>query len=382
MSKKIFFWSPMLGNVGTIKATTNSIEALLDNSDHKLFILNVFGEFSFYNLENKNFKKLNIFPFLSFLPKTGYFSKFCIYFFSFLSFPYLFYYVYKIRPQIIYSSLVGYIPLVLKIFFKDLKVFNSIQGYPRFNYLRKKIWKYLYIKSDLIITMTDNTAQKLKNNFSEFKEIKQICNPVIDTKVFNQSSEKINSKYTYIFLKKFCFISIGRLTRQKNFSELLKAFVKLREKLGSKYFDKNISLLILGSGEDEKNLKKYIFKNELNNIHFLGFQNNPFNFLKSSNFYISTSLWEDPGHTLIEAASLKIPIISSDCPSGPREFFNSNNSFVYKSGNVDMLTEILLSLTSEENYNSLNLNSKIENAQKLSSKFSKKEYYLSLKDHL
>ena len=47
-----------------------------------------------------------------------------------------------------------------------------------------------------------------------------------------------------------------------------------------------------------------------------------------------------------------------------------------------MLTEILLSLTSEENYNSLNLNSKIENAQKLSSKFSKKEYYLSLKDHL
>ena len=120
----------------------------------------------------------------------------------------------------------------------------------------------------------------------------------------------------------------------------------------------------------------------IKNIHFLGFQNNPFNFLRSSDFYISTSLWEDPGHTLIEAASLKVPIISSDCPSGPREFFNSNNSFVYKSGNIDMLTEILFSLTSEENNNSLNLNSKIDNAQKLSNKFSKEEYFLSLKDYL
>ena len=51
--KKIFFWSPMLGNVGTIKATINSIESILDNSHHEIFILNVFGEFSFYRNESK-----------------------------------------------------------------------------------------------------------------------------------------------------------------------------------------------------------------------------------------------------------------------------------------------------------------------------------------
>ena len=65
--------------------------------------------------------------------------------------------------------------------------------------------------------MTDNTAEKLKNNFSKFKKIKQICNPIIDSKVFNLSTEKIDLKYGNIFLKKFCFISIGRLTRQKKF---------------------------------------------------------------------------------------------------------------------------------------------------------------------
>ena len=61
------------------------------------------------------------------------------------------------------------------------------------------------------------------------------------------------------------------------------------------YFDEKVNLLILGNGEDEKFFKKYAIKNNLKNIHFLGFQNNPFNFLRSSDFYISTSLWEDPG---------------------------------------------------------------------------------------
>ena len=55
-------------------------------------------------------------------------------------------------------------------------------------------------------------------------------------------------------------------------------------------------------------------------MKFLGYQENPFNILKNANLYISTSLWEDPGHTLIEASALNVPIITSKCPSGPFEF--------------------------------------------------------------
>ena len=45
--------------------------------------------------------------------------------------------------------------------------------------------------------------------------------------------------------------------------------------------------------------------------------------------YISTSLWEDPGHTLIEASALNVPIITSKCPSGPFEFYDKTNVVTY-----------------------------------------------------
>ena len=95
---------------GTIKATTNSIEAILENSDHKIFILNVFVNFIL--TKNENFKKLNIFPFLTFLPRYDIFKNYI--FFLYFSVSFLLYY--KIKPEIIYSSLVGYIPLILKFF--------------------------------------------------------------------------------------------------------------------------------------------------------------------------------------------------------------------------------------------------------------------------
>ena len=381
-NKKIFFWAPMLGNVGTIKATINSIESILEETDYKVYILNVFGEFSFYEKNNINLKKLNIFRFLKFFPKTGILSKFCIYFFSFLSFPFLFYYLFKYRPNILHASLVGYIPLISKIFFRNLKVFNSIQGYPRFNLLRKLIWKTLYTKSDLIITMTENTKKKLIQSLGDIKHIKTILNPVIDNKIYIKSEKKIDKKFEMIFYNKISFISIGRLTRQKNYIELLKAFEIFQKKFDINFVKENLTLVIIGEGEDLFKLKKFVKDQNILNVYFLGFQDNPFNLLKYSNFYVSSSLWEDPGHTLIEAAALKIPIITSDCPSGPKEFFNMNNSFVYRSGNYKQLSEILLKITNNINNKDLNINQKIISSFELSKKFTKKKFYEGLRNYL
>ena len=82
-NKKIFFWAPMLGNVGTIKATINSIESILDETDYKVYVLNVFGEFSFYENNNINLKKLNIFRFLKFFLKQAFYLNFVFIFFHF-----------------------------------------------------------------------------------------------------------------------------------------------------------------------------------------------------------------------------------------------------------------------------------------------------------
>ena len=66
----------------------------------------------------------------------------------------------------------------------------------------------------------------------------------------------------------------------------------------------------------------------------LGFKKNPYNYLSRSKLYISTSLWEEPGHTLLEAGYLNIPILSSNCPNGPDEIIqNKFNGLKYTLGN-------------------------------------------------
>ena len=101
--------------------------------------------------------------------------------------PPFFYYVYKLKPSIIICNLVGYLPLVLKLFNKKIKIFNSIQGYPRFSFVRKILWNLLYVKSDLLITMTELTKNKIRNQFPDIKNITKINNPVIDDSLFKKS---------------------------------------------------------------------------------------------------------------------------------------------------------------------------------------------------
>lgn len=369
-SNNIFIWSPMTSHVGTIMATMGMVRSLNDISkfNTKIFLINVFGEFNFLK-NNKDFNLLNIFSKLNF-PKTGIISKISIYLFSIFAFPWLFYLVIKYKPRIIFTCLVGYIPSLLKFFFKDLKIINSIQGYPRLNFFRSIIWKYTYKKSDCLIAMTNKTRNYLIEilNLNEKKIIK-IDNPIISRKIKNLSNEKIDDQDLYIFKKKV-FCSIGRLTRQKNYLELIKGFSNFSKRNGE-----NTNLIILGNGEDEKKLKKFIRDQNIKNCFLLGFKTNPYRYLSKSKLYICSSLWEEPGHTLIEAGYLNIPVLSSNCPNGPDELIQHNhNGLKYRMNNFKDLENKLIEF---ENLTENELFQIKINMKKLSSNFT--EFYFSKK---
>lgn len=109
-------------------------------------------------------------------------------------------------------------------------------------------------------------------------------------------------------------IACGRLEKQKDYPTLLRAVRYL--------WDRNspIRLLILGEGGQEESLKQYCSELELvDAVEFLGFQPNPYAYFSQSNIFVLSSEWEGFGNVLVEALAAGLPIVSTDCPAGPRE---------------------------------------------------------------
>ena len=112
----------------------------------------------------------------------------------------------------------------------------------------------------------------------------------------------------------FNFINIGRLTRQKGQWFMIRSFKQVFERYP------HARLFILGDGPLKEDLEDLITKLDLNNhVFFLGEQDNVFPFLKNGDCFLFPSLWEGLPLVLIEALSMDIPIISSDCKTGPKE---------------------------------------------------------------
>tara|TARA_B100000963_G_scaffold294192_1_gene264760 strand:- start:13 stop:1137 length:1125 start_codon:yes stop_codon:yes gene_type:complete len=373
MKKKIFFWSPMLSHVGTYQAVISMSEALKKFNHYQVFLINVFGEFDEY--ENPNIEKINLLRIKKYIPNKGNISKLFYYSITFALIPILYYWVKKKKPDIIIANLVGYIPNILKIF-TNIKVINSIQGFPRFNLFRKIIWKIFYSNSDHFITMSSLTKEMLIENFDFQKEkITKIDNPIISKKIITYSKHEIENEDQLIF-KKDVFCSIGRLTRQKNFIELIKGFNMFLKKT-----KKDINLIIIGDGEKKRELTKYIEENNISNCYLLGFKANPFKYLRKSKLFISTSLWEEPGHTLIEAGFLNVPIISSCCPNGPKEFIKDNiNSYKYELGSSKNLAEKLEKFCMEDEKKILNV--KVNFKKKIVKEFTKFRFSKKFKNIL
>ena len=131
--------------------------------------------------------------------------------------------------------------------------------------------------------------------------------------------------------KKKIILAIGRLTHQKNFSFLIKAFKKINEKY-PEYI-----LQILGDGEQKLELIELINKLNLQEkVNLLGFQKNVYKYLINSDCFVLSSLWEDPGFVLLEAGLSNTIVISSNCNNGPEEILkNGDRGFLFQNNNLD-----------------------------------------------
>ena len=133
----------------------------------------------------------------------------------------------------------------------------------------------------------------------------------------------------------------------------------------------------MGEGEKSSSLRNLSHKLKLSEfIHFLGYKENIYSYLKKADCFILSSLWEDPGFVLIESAFLNIPIISSDCHNGPKEIINNNErGYLFENDNINSLVKTYSEFrNSEKNL----VRKKIQRAKVYSKNYTIFAHYLKL----
>jgi glycosyltransferase involved in cell wall biosynthesis len=105
-----------------------------------------------------------------------------------------------------------------------------------------------------------------------------------------------------------------------------------------------------GEGEEEKNLIQLINKYNLGQrVYLMGYSNNIYYYMKNAEALILTSLWEDPGFVLVEAALSNLFIISSDCKNGPTEILlNGKGGLLFNSNEENALYNKLIDFVNFE----------------------------------
>ena len=348
MKSKVYYWCPFIDKVATVKSVINSSFCLVKYDQlFKPILLNVCGEWSSYkdelkekNISVQNLTELKILPIRN--KRKGFlFSRLLYFYIFFKTLIPLIRFLKNNKENFLVVHLITSLPLFLNLFIKDkCNIILRISGLPKFSFFRKLLWSISINNIKIVFCPTENTKKDLERIFPNYKnKFIVLRDPALDIKDIQKQKRETEVKFD-----KEYFVSIGRFTKQKNYTFLLKG---LNEFYKNK--DANFLFLIVGEGEEKSELNNFIVKNSLSSfIKILDYKNNIFPLLNNAKALISTSLYEDPGFTLIEAGYLNIPVISSDCPNGPKEILdNGNNGYIFESENLTSFKSILSKFLSE-----------------------------------
>ena len=182
----------------------------------------------------------------------------------------------------------------------------------RFHGLIGLIMKYVYSRADVVVASSDSVKEILNKDYS-VKKIRTIHNAV-DINGYRKLADDPEEKHRPLFGNGFVFINMGRLVYQKGQWHLLRAFSEVLKKC------RDTRLVILGKDGLHRQLEELTKELQIeDSVYFLGIVDNVFPYLRKSDCFVLSSLFEGCPLALIEALSQNLPIISTDCIAGQRE---------------------------------------------------------------
>lgn len=220
------------------------------------------------------------------------------------------------------------------------EITKNIKNKLFFIFLLKPLARIIYPLADAIVCVSKGVAEDLACflPISTKGKIRVIYNPIVDEKLYDLANEPVEHPW---FLNKEIpvILAVGRLSKAKDYPTLLKAFALVRK-------NKKIRLVIIGDGEERKNLENLINKLNLSqDVLLLGFEKNPYKYMKRAFLFVLSSKVEGFPNVIVEAMACGIPVISTDCPSGPNEIIkNGENGILIPVGDEKALAEAIIKI--------------------------------------
>lgn len=231
----------------------------------------------------------------------------------------------KIDLSISFLAFPNLINGIISILNKRVKTVISERGFPSDNtttkislYISKVFYPILYNRCNLLFSNSVHINDDLSKNFGIKIPMEVIYNP-IEIPLIKIIPESLNRKS-----QNFNLITAGTLNKRKNHIMIIRAL---------KDVDKNVNLCILGGGPLKAFLEdKIISYNLIDQIKLKGRVKNVDEYFRESDCFVLSSFTEGFPNALLEAMSIGLPCISSNCLSGPLELLNDNKKAFINEG--------------------------------------------------
>ena len=176
--------------------------------------------------------------------------------------------------------------------------------------------------TDVINFNSIQAASDFRSLFSVNEEKISVIHNYCNQKLLQRlASEPLPESYQRVF-ENPVVITCGRLIQIKGHEYLIRAFREVKK------YHADVQLVILGDGPLKNDFLLLTSNLGLDNaVHFPSYQVNPFAWIARATLFVLPSLIEGFPNALLEAMTLGIPVISTDCPSGPREILSNKHNF-------------------------------------------------------
>lgn len=202
-----------------------------------------------------------------------------------------------------------------RIFINEQNMFSSwARQLPSwYHWVFYKLARYFYPWANGVITVSEGVAVDLFQTVMVARDrIHVIHNPIITPELQEKTQIPLEHPWFETGAPPV-ILAVGRLTAQKDFGTLIRAFALVRQTCLAR-------LLILGEGEERAHLENLIKQLGLEqDIKLPGFVGNPYSYMIRASLFVLSSRWEGLPTVLVEALYCGVPLIATDCPSGPRE---------------------------------------------------------------